>query len=83
MTQIIYNFKGELLLDLMMGYKIVFLLMTVGYLIHFIPSKMDNWMQKKFSSLPWIIQSIVLAFYIWIIIQVAGADVQPFIYFQF
>jgi alginate O-acetyltransferase complex protein AlgI len=83
MTQIIYNFKGELILDLMMGYKIVFLLMTIGYLIHFIPSKMDNWMQKKFSSLPWIIKSIVLAFYIWMIIQIAGADVQPFIYFQF
>ncbi len=65
------------------GYHKVFILFGIGYLIHFFPSKFENWMQDRFVSFPWLFQSLLLAFYIWLVIQIAGTEIHPFIYFQF
>ncbi len=65
------------------GYWKVFILLGIGYLIHFYPPRFENWMQKQFIRMHWSLQSVAMAVMIWILIQVAGTEIHPFIYFQF
>jgi hypothetical protein len=81
--QITYNFKGELLLQLISGYNAVFMLMALGYLIHFIPAKFEDKIKKGITVSPSFLQAALLALMIYLVYQTRSAEVQPFIYFQF
>lgn len=83
LQQIISNFKGELFLQLITGYQGVFLLMALGYAIHFIPVKIEDKIKKGITIAPSIIQAALLALMIYLVYQTRSAEVQPFIYFQF
>lgn len=81
--QIAYNLDFAMLGTVITGYYKVFILLGIGYLIHFFPPKFEKWLETNFSLSPWPIQGAALAFYIWLTIQIAGTEVHPFIYFQF
>jgi hypothetical protein len=70
-------------LQLIAGYQGVFLLMALGYAIHFIPVKIEDKIKKGITFSPSIIQAALLALMIYLVYQTRSADVQPFIYFQF
>ena len=65
------------------GYKNVFLLMTIGFIWHFLPEKLVNLMQNTFKVLPLVLKAVVLGFVFWVVYATASAGPQPFIYFQF
>ncbi|MEO0472872.1 MAG: MBOAT family O-acyltransferase [Bacteroidota bacterium] len=69
--------------EVLIGYRNVFLLMILGYLLHFLPEDIDLFVYRRFVNYPVLVKSVVLAFVIWLVIQTRSADVQPFIYFQF
>ena len=83
LTQMGTNFHGELIGDLLVGYKWVFLLMAFGFLSHWLP---DRWQDRMIAMLSrssvWV-YVLLLTVTIFIICQVKSSDVQPFIYFQF
>jgi alginate O-acetyltransferase complex protein AlgI len=81
--QIGLNLNFSLIPNIVQAYWKVFILIGIGYLIHFYPPKFENWMQRQFIRLHWTIQSLSLAFFIWLMIQIAGTEIHPFIYFQF
>lgn len=81
--QITTNFKSELFLPLINGYQAVFLLMALGFAIHFIPSHSESKIKKAISVSPAFIQAALLAIMIYLVYQTRSAEVQPFIYFQF
>jgi len=83
LTQIFTNFHPEVFLQFIVGYKIVFILMVLGYLIHFMPKKLDESIQSFVTRSPLVLQAFLLAAAIFIIVQFKSAGVQPFIYFQF
>lgn len=66
-----------------LAYHKVFLLMGIGYLIHFYPPHFEKWLQDRFIRIPWALQGVVLAFYVWLVIQIVGTEIHPFIYFDF
>ena len=86
--QLISNI-GELTFDwkqwlvIIQGYQNVFLLILIGFVWHFLPNRVIQFLQKAFGSLPLIGKAIVLAFVFWIVYATASAGPQPFIYFQF
>jgi D-alanyl-lipoteichoic acid acyltransferase DltB (MBOAT superfamily) len=86
--QLISNI-GELTFDwkqwlaIIQGYQNVFLLILIGFVWHFLPNRVVQFLQKAFGSLPLIGKAIVLAFVFWIVYATASAGPQPFIYFQF
>ena len=82
-SQIGTNMDFSLIPTIIMGYWKVFILLGIGYLIHFYPPRFENWMKKQFVRLHWSLQSVAMAILIWILIQVAGTEIHPFIYFQF
>lgn len=81
--QIVSNFNPDLLGKLFTGYKVVFLLMILGYAIHFIPAQIETKIKNVMIVLPPFLQAVLLALMIYLVYQIRTAEVQPFIYFQF
>ena len=82
-SQIVNHFSGKIFFEFISGYKIVMLLMLLGYIMHFIPksieSKSENWVIN--SSLT--VKACLVIAVIVLVIQTKSAGIQPFIYFQF
>lgn len=83
LTQITTNFHPEVFTQFVTGYKGVFALMVVGYVLHFMPKSAENALQGVVTRSPLIVQAIMLAIGVFIVVQFKSAGVQPFIYFQF
>ncbi len=81
--QLLTNFKAELWPQVVSGYRPVLILMTLGYVLHFLPTSWTAAFQQYFMRWPLILKSLFLAAIIWIVIQTASSEVVPFIYFQF
>ena len=83
LTQIVSNFHPEVFLQFVSGYKGVFALMIIGYVFHFIPKRIEMYLQKWVSDSPLVVQALLLSLAILTVVQFKSAGVQPFIYFQF
>jgi len=81
--RIVTAFHPELFLQFINGYTIVLCMMITGYLLHFIPEKIEVKVKNVVGSWPVFMQSLALAISIWIAIQTMSLEIQPFIYFQF
>jgi D-alanyl-lipoteichoic acid acyltransferase DltB (MBOAT superfamily) len=65
------------------GYQNVFLVMLIGFVWHFLPQSIIQFLQDTFGKLPVVFKALVLAFVFWIVFATASSGPQPFIYFQF
>lgn len=83
LRQIFTTFRPELLPQLLEGYRMVFLLMGVGYLLHFLPDSWEHTCTRLVTALPLFGKAFLLLLIVYIVIQMKSADIQPFIYFQF
>ncbi|MFZ9503260.1 MAG: MBOAT family O-acyltransferase [Cyclobacteriaceae bacterium] len=83
LSQIAFSFSGELLPQLISGYTGVMLLMTIGYLLHFLPESSEKWGEQQVTRLPLAGKIVLLTAVIFLVIQTKSAGIQPFIYFQF
>ncbi|MDR2651425.1 MAG: MBOAT family protein, partial [Prevotellaceae bacterium] len=64
-------------------YKLVFIFILIGYILHFLPVRTENYFKHKFTNTSLIFKAIVTIVLIYFIVQIKSSDVQPFIYFQF
>jgi len=81
--QIFHHFNGKILFQFIAGYKIVVILMAVGYILHFIPHRIEALTQEKITQMPLVMKAFCLVAVIVLVMQTKSAGVQPFIYFQF
>ena len=81
--QIANNFNAEIIPQVVLGYKAVLGLIVLGYLMHFIPEKIDEDMMSKVGGAKFWWQVAMIALTAWCVMQVKSSDIQPFIYFQF
>ncbi|MCX6149058.1 MAG: MBOAT family protein [Ignavibacteriales bacterium] len=82
-SQIINFFHEEVFVQFIQGYPVISALILGGFILHFLPAKVELKTVELISKTPLIGKAIILAFFIWLAIQVRSADLQPFIYFQF
>ena len=82
-TQIGTNFHATVFTQLLAGYKGVSFLMLLGYLLHFLPDKLETGATRMVVRMPLVLQALLIVAVIYIVIQVKTAGIQPFIYFQF
>jgi hypothetical protein len=54
-----------------------------GLSLHFLPVEIREEARVRFVALPWILKTLIFVVVVQIIVQLAGENVQPFIYFQF
>ena len=83
LTQIFTQFKPEVFMQFVTGYRMIFILMITGYIIHFMPKKVDSTLQQAVIRMPLLGKALLLCAAIFIVIQMKSADIVPFIYFQF
>ena len=83
LRQIFSRFNGHIFLEFLSGYRAIVFLMAVGYLLHFMPKRMEERFQEAVARLPMLLKALFVSLLIWLVMQVKSGDIQPFIYFQF
>jgi D-alanyl-lipoteichoic acid acyltransferase DltB (MBOAT superfamily) len=83
LTQIFIQFEPGVFLQFISGYRLIFILMVTGYVIHFMPKKVDLILQKKITCMPLWAKASLLSIAVFVVIQMKSAQIVPFIYFQF
>ncbi len=81
--QIFEHFNAPMIPQMIDGYAVVFSLIAVGYLLHFLPHSAEVWAQKRVIGSSLVVQVVLMAVMIWCVMQTKSSDIQPFIYFQF
>ena len=81
--QIKNNFNLLHSLQVPSSYPNIILMIIIGYTLHMIPRKFESYLINFIEISPLYIKAFFLALICWIIVQVSGKDVVPFIYFQF
>lgn len=82
-AQIVHHFHPEVIGQFIMGYRLVFALMVVGFVLHFVPHRVERGWQLRMGKQPMMLQALYLLLAIILVFQAQSAGVQPFIYFQF
>jgi len=83
LNQITTSFHPEIFADFIKGYPYVFMLMIIGYTLHFIPSDIELTVQQLVIKSPFVLKVSYLLVIVFIVIQIKSSEIQPFIYFQF
>ena len=82
LTQIFTNFQPQLITQFVAGYPEVTALMTLGFVLHFLPTRLNERTEALMGRTPSILLAVLLALTIIWAIQVKGSEIQPFIYFK-
>jgi alginate O-acetyltransferase complex protein AlgI len=82
-SQIFAHFSPQVFPEFVAGYKIVLLLMVVGYGLHFVPKSIEVKAEQAVTNMPLAVKTFLLIGMIVLVIQTKSAGIQPFIYFQF
>ncbi|MDI1354920.1 MAG: MBOAT family protein [bacterium] len=78
-----HHLGSDLIMKVIIGYKAVFLVILLGYLIHWIPEKIKQVYRNWFSSLHIVAMGLIMLLAVFVMVQFMSGDMQPFIYFQF
>ena len=83
MSQVWSNLDLSMAGDVILSYYKVFLLMALGYLVHWLPSSLKNGYRNWFINSRLWMKLIITILVVFVIYQSWSADIVPFIYFQF
>ena len=83
MGQIFNQFNLALFPEFISGYRVVMMLMVIGYLLHFIPRDAELAAQETVTRMSLAGKAAFMIVIIVWVIQTKSSGIQPFIYFQF
>ena len=83
LNKLLTDFNFSVIPEIISSFSTVFIVMAIGFIIHWFPSSFKNWYREKFTSSSIVLQISFCAVAIVLMYQVLSADLQPFIYFQF
>ena len=81
--QIGTNMDLSIVPEALVAYKLVFLVMLFGFVIHWLSQKWKDRIMNWFIDSPLWLQAVIAAVVVVIVYQSVSSDMQPFIYFQF
>ncbi|MBE3085329.1 MAG: MBOAT family protein [Bacteroidetes bacterium] len=81
--QIFENFSPGSYMTVLPAYSSVFLLIAVGYIIHFLPERIKESYRGLFIRIPLIAQLVVIILVAILLYQMRTTEVIPFIYYRF
>jgi D-alanyl-lipoteichoic acid acyltransferase DltB (MBOAT superfamily) len=82
-TRIFVWFNSDSVVDIVMAYLPVFVIMAAAYCIHFLPTRLKEWVRRRFVAMPIAFKIIAIVIFVFLMYQMSAAETQPFIYFQF
>jgi D-alanyl-lipoteichoic acid acyltransferase DltB (MBOAT superfamily) len=83
MRQITENFSPGSYLTLLTAYSSVFILILIGYAIHFLPETVRESLRGSFIRIPVLVQITVIMLFAILMYQMRTTELLPFIYFRF
>jgi len=83
LSQIAFRFHAEQILNVIIAYKLIFSIILLTMLIHFIPKSIKEYVSFRFSELSVPSTVAIITTVVFVLYQFHTAQVQPFIYFQF
>jgi D-alanyl-lipoteichoic acid acyltransferase DltB (MBOAT superfamily) len=81
--QVVTNMDWQNALIVLWEYRIVFIVMLLGYITHWLPYNTKDWVENIFIKSNMFVKAVVVIAVAIICYQTYAADFQPFIYFQF
>jgi D-alanyl-lipoteichoic acid acyltransferase DltB (MBOAT superfamily) len=81
--QIFTNFQLELIPIMISSYSKTFIIIAIGFLIHWLPSTFKENYRGWFIKLHIVFKLLIVIVVVFILFQAKSAEIQPFIYFQF
>lgn len=81
--QIANNMDWGNAIEVLTHYKIVFIIMLLGYITHWLPQGLKNAIERYYAVSPVFVKGLVVTVISVICYQAFSSDFQPFIYFQF
>jgi D-alanyl-lipoteichoic acid acyltransferase DltB (MBOAT superfamily) len=82
-NQILYNFNGSLVGEVVWAYRWVVFMFVLGMTLHWLPEKWKTYVKDKFIESHDAVKIGVTLLVVFIIFQFISSELQPFIYFQF
>ncbi len=83
MYKIANDWNFDLLPEMIASYKEVFIVMLIGFVVHWLPSSFKTKYKGWFVQSPIWVKALAVVSVVFIVYQVRSAELQPFIYFQF
>jgi alginate O-acetyltransferase complex protein AlgI len=82
-SQIFSNFGFDVITNIIASYSTVFLVILLGFALHWLPDSVHLQAENRFIFLPAYAKVAVTVLVIFVLYQVKSSGLQPFIYFQF
>ena len=82
-TQIFSSFSPGSYYTVLPAYGSVFLLMIIGYTVHFLPESFKESYRGLFIKIPLVFQLLIVMIVAVLLYQMRSTDTMPFIYFRF
>ena len=83
LKQISTNFSVALIPDILYSYSNVFIMMLLGFVIHWLPTNIKDWYTNLFINLPFPVKIVITVLTVFGVYQAMSSELQAFIYFQF
>jgi len=81
--QVAHNMDWTNALQVIFSYKLVFVVMLIGYITHWLPNTTKHFFEDSFIKSPLVLKGICAVVVAVLCYQTYASDFQPFIYFQF
>ncbi|HRP54044.1 MAG TPA: hypothetical protein PLI97_11135, partial [Fluviicola sp.] len=78
-----FNFKWETFVSLWETYQSVFLVMILGFFVHWMPQSWKDTMVATFVKTHQAFQIAIIAVFVVVLYQAASNSFQPFVYLEF
>lgn len=78
-----FDFTWERLFTVLYNYRAVFWITLIGFIIHWLPSKIKLIYEKWYTQMPMILQTICVAIIVFLIYQAKTAQEPKFVYLAF
>ena len=82
-AQIGGKWNMDIIPDIIVSYKNIFLLIVIGMIIHWLPTNFKRRYRLWFAYMPLPVMVLIVVLAVFVIYQFVTADLQKFIYFQF
>jgi alginate O-acetyltransferase complex protein AlgI len=77
------DFGWHLAGDVLWGFRSVFAMMLLGFVVHWLPERMKQGYRARFAALPLWAMALACIAVVLVVYQTVTAEAVPFIYFQF
>jgi len=81
--KILFAFEPSLMFEVISGYSLIFGIILVGFIVHWLPYSFKDKYKEWFASVPMWGQALIAIVVAIVVFQSKSSGVQPFIYFQF